>query len=149
MKVFLSLLISLFLAAPLYAQPRITDQARYQDELGTAFAPLKELNQEQLNAVAGLVLAARAGLSVQDYCPPLKQFAAAPRMPCEGAMISYARARANCKKAEPNWKECPKLLEAEANWAACETKVLGERLRALKLVTHWPKPAPQPRPVSR
>jgi hypothetical protein len=140
------LLTLAIIAVSANAQPTVRDQATYRPELDKAFASLRGLNEQQMKAVAGLVLAAKANIDVVDYCPPLKQFTR-ERWPCEGAMISYARARADCKKDDPTWKECPKVLEADANWAACETKLLGERLIALQLVKQWPKPKPQPLPV--
>jgi hypothetical protein len=87
-----------------------------------ALEPLKTLNEDQMRAVAGLVLAAQAGFAFDQYCPPLKQFPSSS-LPA-GA--------------------CRDLLEAEANWAACETRLLGERLQTQKLVSDWPKPKPKP-----
>jgi hypothetical protein len=134
-------LLGVLLVGTIYAQPAIRDQTTYRPQLDKALEPLKTLNEDQMRAVAGLVLAAQAGFAVDQYCPPLKQFAV-QQAPCRAAMISYARARADCKKDDP--RACPGLLEAEANWAGCETRLLGERLQKLKLVSDWPKPKPKP-----
>ena len=142
------LFLFLLSSASLYAQPLIKDQQILRPELDKAFEPLKTLNEQQMAAVAGLALAYRAGVQVEDYCPPLKTYTGPQRTPCESAMLSYASAVRDCKKADPA-RNCPKVLEAEANWSACETKALGKRLQALKVVQQWPKPSPQPKPYTR
>lgn len=150
MKLTLGILICLISAGSLNAQPpAMRDQPEARRELAKALEPLKTLNDRQMAAVAGLVLASRAGLSIAEFCPPLKKFAAPEKWPCLGAMASYASAARDCKKAEPTWRECPKVREAEAAWAACEVAFLMENLRELKLTDFRPKPGPQPKPVAR
>jgi len=150
MRRMLGILLCLFSAASLHAQPpAMRDQPEAQRELGKAMEPLKTLNDRQMAAVAGLVLASRAGFSVEEYCPPLKKFTAPDKRPCLGDMASYASEARKCKKSDPTWKECPKVREAEAAWTACEVAFLMENLRELKLTDFRPTPGPQPKPVAR
>ena len=147
---FLAVFLSFAYALPGYSQPpTIHETTELRRDLSRAFEPLKALNDQQMAAVAGLVLASRAGLPVDEYCPPLRKIDVPERAPCLGAMMSYASAVRGCKKAEPTWKECPKVREAEANWVACSTAYLMTQLRDLKLVDYRPKPGPQPKPVTR
>src|SRR4051812_34836109 len=129
------------------AQPRINDQSAARAELAKALAPLNSLTDQQRTAVAALVLAYHAGMPVEDYCPPLKQFAGRERTACQASIVGYASAVRECKKANPQ-RDCPKVLEAEANWATCEFGALGQKLKALNVVRQWPpNPGPGPDPA--
>lgn len=122
--------------------------SRLPRDVATALDPLKTLTAVQTQAVAALVLADRAGFDVADYCPPIRQFAAPERFRCEGAIVSYASAVKECKKANPTWKDCPKVLAADAAWATCEAAHLADFKRQLDLLGRGGKmPGPQPRPV--
>jgi hypothetical protein len=122
--------------------PRDPSEAVAQ-RLGKLTTALRDLKPEQIRAVAGLVLADRAGVPIEQYCPPLKQFSAA-RMPCLSEMASYARATKDCKKADPTWRECPKVVEAEAAWGTCSMKEAMANLDRLAGMPIGPRPIPTP-----
>lgn len=108
-----------------------------QRDLDAAFKPLHTLNERQMAAVAGLIRANQFGIDITDYCPPLRKFHFPKPMPCFDQMVSFASASRECKKARPNWKECPQFLEAEAAWSSCEFanfRVLRGELGALGLI---------------
>ena len=100
--------------------PGGAEAIQLQRDLGSALAPLKTLNEKQMSAVAGLVRANQLGIDIIDFCPPLRHFSAPKPTRCFDQVVSYASASRECKKAKPTWKDCPKLLEAEAAWASCE-----------------------------
>lgn len=104
-----------------------------------AFRPLKTLTPEQMNAVAGLILAARAGYEIDDFVPPWRSWMPPERWPCLSEMNSYASVARSCKPTEWSWKKCPKVLEAEAAWASCEHNnylQVQEGLRHFKLISN-------------
>jgi hypothetical protein len=124
-------------------QPAARDTQALSRQIAAGLEPLKGLNSQQMAAVAALVQASRYGLNVDQYCPPLRQLERPSSFRCFDAMVSYAMAERECKSK--NVRDCPQLLEAEANWASCE---FGN-LRAL--VADFPKlglprgPRPDPR----
>ena len=100
--------------------PAGAEVVQLQQDLNSALAPLKTLNEKQMAAVAGLVRASQLGFDITDYCPPLRQFSGPKPVRCYDQVMSYASASRECKKAKPTWRDCPKLLEAEGAWASCE-----------------------------
>jgi len=100
--------------------PSSAEVMQLQRDLDSALAPLKTLNEKQMLAVAGLVRATQLDIDIIEYCPPLRQFDVPKPIRCFDQVVSYAFASKECKKARPTWKDCPKLLEAEAAWASCE-----------------------------
>jgi hypothetical protein len=116
--------------------------------LEKALKPLETLNQSQMIAVTALILAERSGFIIDQYCPPLKQFTPPPRMACSGEMVSYASAVRDCKKPSPTWKDCPKALEAEAQWSACTTKHLVGALDRLDSIRDKVNVQTPPKPTT-
>ena len=115
-------------------------------QLGAALAPLRSLNPEQMSAVAALVLAARAGLDVADYCPPLGKFPFREfnfeRYPCFNLEVGLASAWKECKGKKE--KDCPGLIEADGQLAQCQRGHAQQLIQGLNALgfrgNRWTRP---------
>jgi len=142
---FLGLLLSA-LALPLASgksQQQFSRDADARRQIDSALAPLRTLSPVQMHAAAALVVASRAGFEVEQYCPPLKQFAAPERVRCLGEISTYATEVKKCKKANPTWKDCPKVIEAEAAWGTCESAYVRRLVQEIRRLGP-PQPGPGP-----